>query len=1163
MIENLPKSKEQGCCPISGLTIFQPDHWKDVILSERCSCSYFLIGNKVLLSKPIGFAGLEEVRSSMNFLDKVIKNYLKDKDVILMHDYSGITRFSEKGREYYLTHKKTVQHIKYIIFYGTSPLLKLGIKLGNIKLANIDFYIVKSYEEAINIVLAKEYNLSKVEVEDTIDRHDKIFLNYKGNFKSESKHSDDDNYVNIILELMSSIDWNRPGLDDKILEKIPPRYKLIYDAITLIKSDFDKILEEQKKHNAFLKEQKEAYSRIFDNVTDYLYAHDLNGNIIHINASWKNLGYDSSNLNNLTLRDIIPKRYHDEIDDYLKKIKETGKLKGVMRVITKKGEEYIIEYNNVVIYDPELKQDIVYGIGRDITSRQKLEKQLKYNEMLFRGIMESSADPIVLLNEMGELLYVNPSFCTIFHYRRDEVLSKELFFLKKENRIFIKNRLQTAGAINGYDAVGYKKNGEEIYLSINVSKIQVEGIENRFVMILRDETEKVLAHRKIQEYNEQLEALVEERTQQLRESEERYRTILETIEDGYFEVNLAGDLIFCNDALLRITGFEKEELIGKNNREYTDEENAKKLFDAFNKVYKTGKPIRALEWEMITKNKDKRYIENSITLVKDRYGKPIGFRGIVRDVTERKLMEQKLIEAKEIAENASRAKTMFLANISHEIRTPLNGIIGLCEILSDMDLSHEASSLVKNILTEANMLFGLINNILDLSKIEAGKLEFEHIEFNLRELLLEVANIFTLRAKEKGLDFYCDIPSELPQIVIGDPTRIRQVLYNLLGNAVKFTLKGSVGLSCKILQQDQQVVSIEFYIKDTGIGIPSSKLKDIFQAFVQADASMTRRFGGTGLGISLSKELIELMGGELRCESKEGEGSVFSFNLTMPFADKRDIIFDNECRNEELVSPNCQQGCLGCVLVAEDYESNQKVVKRHLETAGFCVDIASNGREVIELFKKNKYNLVLMDIQMPEMDGYTATEKIRDIEKINNLSPTPIIAMTAHALKSDKEKCLSCGMNDYISKPIRKKELISLVSKWVAKNIKEQHELKSAQDINLATTNSPLNLDKALEEFDHDKEFLLDVLENFLINLEKQIKKIKEAIKLGEMDKIAKEAHAVKGGAYNLCADNMGDIAYELEMSAKQENIELSKDALVKLEYEFSRLRDVYKKLQG
>ncbi len=265
--------------------------------------------------------------------------------------------------------------------------------------------------------------------------------------------------------------------------------------------------------------------------------------------------------------------------------------------------------------------------------------------------------------------------------------------------------------------------------------------------------------------------------------------------------------------------------------------------------------------------------------MKNRYGEPVGFRGIVRDVTERKQMEQKLIEAKEIAENASKAKTIFLANISHEIRTPLNGIIGLCEILNDMDLPHEASLLVKNILSESNMLFSLINNILDLSKIEAGKLELENIEFNIKEMLNEITNIFSLRAKDKGLDFYYDIPDNLPPAVIGDPTRIRQVLYNLLGNAVKFTVKGSVGLICKILEQEKDRVSFRLYIKDTGIGIPKSKLNDIFEPFVQADTSFTRKFGGTGLGISLSKELIELMGGELKCESEEGRGTVFFFYL--------------------------------------------------------------------------------------------------------------------------------------------------------------------------------------------------------------------------------------------------------------------------------------------
>ncbi len=1297
MLENFPINKFKNICPISGLVFFQSKEWKNVLLSDECTCSYFLIGDRIVVSKPVGFAGLEEVKGSMDYIDKIISEYIKDKPFILMHDYSGVKGFSEEGREYYLKHKQANPNLKGIIFFGISPIVKLGINLGRVKIGDIMIYIVKDYREAINIAVPLVFDLPKNVV--NLSKFNKEYL--VSTTVSKPNHVVNQNdlveYLNNIMDIIASIDWTRPGIDDFLIKSVQPPIRSILDALCLIKYDFDQILEEHKRKNLIISEQRKKYQTIVDNVSDLLFIHDLNGKFLEVNAAWKQIGFSEQDLKDMALWDIIPERYHHEISMYLEEIRKKTELQGLMRLKLKNGEERIVEYRNTLVHDIENQRYVVYGSARDITYRIKLEKQLRFNEMLYRGIMEASPDPILLFDSSTSVIYVNPAFCSIMGYGEEEVIGRELFFLDKSTMDHILNLLISHKKVISYDAIGIKRNGEKIYLSVSVSKIDAEGRDNEFVMILRDETEKVLAKQEVELYNERLEEIVQERTYQLRESEERYRTILETIEDGYFEVDLQGNLTFGNDSLFKITGYTREELLGKNNREYSDEKNSKILFKAFNQVYRTGEPIKALEWEMVSKGGKRKYIENSVSLIRDRDGKPIGFRGIVRDITKRKQMEREIIEAKDLAEKANEAKTMFIANMSHEIRTPLNGIIGICEILRDIDLPFDAKMLVENIFSEANMLFSLINNVLDLSKIEAGKIELEEISFDIKELFFNIVKVFSVKARKKGLEFYYDFPQGIHSNLLGDPTRLRQILYNLLENAIKFTPKGRVGIRCEVIKEKDDKINLCFFIEDTGIGIPKDKQNQIFKGFVQADVSTTRKFGGTGLGVTISKELVELMGGELNLESSVGEGSTFWFCLEFKIAKKgngevffkslecielrdktflivsdspqflrkiQDIVnpfgaryvssstdqdlfsilgeekidlilldlrdeetnpfelvkkiqsnkeFSNipivgvalvgmigdgrKCRDAKMsgyislpvskreveiilkgvlsgttMDNNCKfitkheipkkELNLYRILLVEDYEVNKMVVTRHLKKEGFSVDIASNGREAVNMFLKRQYDLILMDIQMPEMDGYEATKEIREIEKKMGRNPVPIIAMTAHAMKTDKERCINSGMNDYISKPIRRRDLIEMVHKWILKETE-----KKAQQSNKdypCKQGDPIDLDMALKEFDEDIDFFLDVVKGFIENLEQQLVTIENYLKDSNLESLSKEAHSIKGGAYNLGAKPLGDVASKLEDVAKQGNESLVDQCVKEIWEEFRRLKSFLKeKLTG
>jgi signal transduction histidine kinase/CheY-like chemotaxis protein len=406
--------------------------------------------------------------------------------------------------------------------------------------------------------------------------------------------------------------------------------------------------------------------------------------------------------------------------------------------------------------------------------------------------------------------------------------------------------------------------------------------------------------------------------------------------------------------------------------------------------------------------------------VKDDSGNPIRIVGSYTDMTEIKLAEEAHIKAKEAAEESTRAKERFLANMSHEIRTPLNGILGMTALLAKTDLDKNQKNLVNITNKSGEDLLIILNDILDIAKIEAGKIELEHIPFNIKDSIVSVIRSLSYKAKEKGIHIY-NLAKLIDVRVIGDPHRLNQILINLVNNAIKFTENGKIEIGVEIAKEEETSITLRFRVTDTGIGIEPEKIDNIFESFTQANSDTTRKYGGTGLGLTICRNLVEMQNGFMEITSMPGKGTTFYFSIPYTKSDDAAVKEENAIVNfKELGNIK--------VLLAEDNEINQFLAKEIMTGWGFSVDVASNGQEVIDLYENNEYDLILMDIQMPIMGGIEATEIIRTGKHSN--TSVPIIALTANAFKDDAEKYINVGMNDYISKPFTEEALFLKIKKY-------------------------------------------------------------------------------------------------------------------------------------
>ncbi|MCX5811055.1 MAG: response regulator [Proteobacteria bacterium] len=908
-----------------------------------------------------------------------------------------------------------------------------------------------------------------------------------------------------------------------------------------------------------------------------------------------------------------------------------------------------------------------------IIIQQDNESSTGTYESWYKIAIENSNDGIVLVSG-DKLQYVNRKYLDMFGYGSlEEVVGKDIAISvhpDDRDKVLALNRRRQSGhsVPSSYEFKGITKEDKIIYIEVSAVKT-IYNDEPSSLAFLRDITERKRAEDKL---NEQINFL---------------QTLIDDVPNPIFYKDLNGLYLGCNKAFEEYRGIKKEELIGKTLMElnYTEEEVSLHFASDMELINNHGQKTYRSNFA------DQNGINREIIIKKGTFtnsdGVVAGIVGIVMDITEQKQAEEVMKKAMEDSDAANKAKSDFLANMSHEIRTPMNAIIGMTNLLLDAELTQGQRELLEITKTSADALLKIINDILDFSKIEAGKMDFEKIDFDLCITIEDTIDTLAVKANEKGLELVCLINPDVPSLLLGDPGRLRQILLNIIGNSIKFTEKGEVSVIVDLVYENEVSAAPRFSITDTGPGIPEDKLEKLFKSFSQIDSSRTRRYGGTGLGLVISKNLVEIMGGNIGVKSEEGKGSTFWFTavfdkqlrtvpdmFTKPVdkTDQRILIVDDNKTNCYVLSkmldswgfkhdkaegarealdklfhgikqndpftiaildmnmPEMDGETLGkmikndinlsntilimlssfgkrgdvnrmkeigfsafltkpvkgsqlydCllsviqegrvepdkrrivtrfsiaedrkrkmhILVAEDNKPNQKLLFMILAKMGYEVDIVNNGREAVQSLQHHKYDIVFMDVHMPEMDGFEATRIIRENEKGSDRH-TPIIAITADAMSEDKERCIKAGMDDYISKPVFQEKIIEAIKKIVFN--KEECTAKMS-----VSNKSIFDMDALMKRLDIDEKLVREIMDVYLNDTPIQLSRLKDFFEKGDLLLIQRCAHSIKGASANFCVGTINKTAQDIELAAKQGKLETIKPLIDTVEDQFGELKDM------
>jgi PAS domain S-box-containing protein len=827
---------------------------------------------------------------------------------------------------------------------------------------------------------------------------------------------------------------------------------------------------------------------------------------------------------------LVPEKVRPLVDQVWQDlIHQKGGTHSINDNFTKTGRVITCEWHNTGLVNAEGKISGVLSVIQDITERKQAELEITTQKAYLEQLFEASTEAIAFINEKGHVERVNSQFTAIFGYTPDEINGRSLDETIIPPSRSEEGRAVTAEILKGrpifLETLRQRKDGSEVNVSVTGMPITIDGKSVGIYAIYRDISSQKKAELEIVIQKAYLEQLFEASTEAIAFIDENDR--VEQI----------------NSQFTAIFGFTPDEVVGRSLDDTIIPPSRREEGKTVKIDIKKGKHIFH---ETKRQCKDGRLIDVSITgMPISIEGKDVGVYAIYRDISNRKRAELELKKAKTAAEEATRAKSDFLANMSHEIRTPLNAIIGLSHLAMQTQLTPQQQDYQEKIHTSAYTLLRLIDDILDFSKIEAGKLGLDIISFNLQEVMQRMSSIISVKSSEKDIGFSMHIPDLVPSYLRGDALRLEQVLLNLISNAVKFTEKGDVSAAVELVEESDQEAVLRFIISDTGIGMTPGQVEQLFQPFRQADFSITRKYGGTGLGLAICKRLLEMMDSEIEVQSTLGKGSTFTFQVRFEKAQRE------ETEIVAGISIEIAKALLAGrrLLVVEDNDANLQVAQELLEQAGLEVVPAVNGSDAVALVAKERFDGVLMDIQMPVMDGLTATRKIRQHHSPSDL---PILAMTANAMAADREECLAAGMNDHIAKPIKP----GILYKTLVRRLRPDIDVNAYVNQGMSTDPDGvgegddlpcldgIDVQSGLVSVNSDWQLYLKLLFNFHRRHQHIDGEIQKALARGDVDEAQRLAHTTKGVAGTIGAKALSLAAAQLESVLKENDHDRIPDLL-------------------
>lgn len=811
----------------------------------------------------------------------------------------------------------------------------------------------------------------------------------------------------------------------------------------------------------------------------------------------------------------------------IKHIVDTGERVPIDRVGRDEIGRVIGAFNQMVDREEQRESELEAANRNFADLNRTLEERVAART---QQLLDSSRNTEELIGNYASGIYIHRNFKPL--YANDTLLemlgfesldaflsiqsTEQLLAPEERERIwgYHQARLKGEEAPPDYDFWALKRNGDKLYVNNRSFVLNWEG-EPAVCTTLYDLTERL------------------ETQKTLADQQFLLGSILENTHEGFWFIDLERRTTDVNPAMCKILGRPKEEVVGRTIFEFVDEEN-QRIFEEQVKLRDSGQTT-AYEIELQRPDGSLVPCLNNATRLLTADGEHIGSVGIWADITEIKTTQRRLEAEMEKAQAASVAKSEFLAIASHELRTPLNGVLGMTNLLEASDMSGQQRDWVEIIGRSSRGLLSQLNDILDISKIESGRVEIEYRDFNIRELVQDVLSLMGARAAEQNLDLGADVASDVPNFVRGDPTRVRQVLINIVGNAVKFTAAGSISVSVSVDEPIGKMGSLRFEVVDTGPGIEPDARSRIFEKFTQADSSTTRKFGGTGLGLAICKDLVALLGGQIGVESEPGKGSMFWFTVNFENASTDAAAVADISAAADFAAPVLPALRL---LVAEDNSVNQLVASEILTREGHTVDIVGNGIDAVNAIKSGDYDAVLMDVHMPEMDGLQATRAIRKLP--GGKSETPIIALTSAAMTGDRKEIVDAGMSGYVAKPFELSDLLAaLGDHFDAPNTREElvePQLPNPSDAGVRGVDL-----STVDEFIRDNESLWQrVKDMFRETSPECIEELEEAFANRDRAVIQRAAHTIKSSSLHVGATRLSELCRQLEALAESDDPAIS-----------------------